>query len=137
MALVLLWLHMLGNVFWIGAILAVGVAMEPPLGDARVRGQLALKIYQRVAVPGFLLSFTCGAMRLALAPRCYLVEHHWMHGKLFFALGVIALHHVIGARAKRLSLGKVPDAGPTAKFSVALAVAAAGAAFFAVFKLPN
>jgi protoporphyrinogen IX oxidase len=108
----LLWLHVLGNIVWIGSILAVSVV--------------------------FLVSFVCGAIRLGLAPRYYLVEHHWMHPKLTFAVVVIGLHHVIGARAKKLARGTVQDSGPTAILAIVLLVSAAAAAFFAIFssKLP-
>jgi protoporphyrinogen IX oxidase len=74
---------------------------------------------------------------LLLDPRYYFVEHHWMQGKLPFALAVIALHHVIGARAKKLSRGTVQGAGPTAMLAAILAASAVIAAFFAIFKLPN
>lgn len=84
-----------------------------------------------------MISFVSAATRLTLDARYYLVEHHWMHGKLPFAIAVIALHHVIGARAKKLARGSVQGSGPTAILSIVLAVSAAVAAFFAIFKLPN
>jgi protoporphyrinogen IX oxidase len=135
---VLLWLHVMGNIVWIGAILAVGLAITAVnVGDESTRGKLATAIYLRLAAPAFVVSFACGAIRLALHARFYLVEHHWMHGKLSFGLAAIALHHVIGARAKRLARGNVQGAGPTAILTGLLAVSAAAAAFFAIFKLPG
>ena len=78
-----------------------------------------------------------------------------MHAKLPLALVVIALHHVIGARAKRLAgqtrlaplparrlavvaepAGSVQAGGGAGILSVVLGVAAIGAAFFAIFKIP-
>ncbi len=137
MDLLLVWLHVVGNIVWIGAILAVGVAISAPTGDPKTRGEIALRVYMRLAVPAFVLSFVCGAVRLGLNPSYYLKEHHWMHGKLPLALGVIALHHVIGGRAKKLARGTVQDGGPAAILTLVLALAAVGAAFFAIFKVPN
>jgi protoporphyrinogen IX oxidase len=137
MDIALIWLHVVGNIVWIGAILAVSIAILSPIGDPKIRGELATRIYLRLAVPGFVVSFVCGTVRLALNTHYYLVEHHWMHGKLLFGVTVIGLHHVIGGRAKKLARGTVQDSGPTAILTIVLAVSAAAAAFFAVAKLPN
>lgn len=141
MDLALKWLHVSGNLVWIGAILAVGVAILTSVtreGEARKAGaEVAVAIYQRLAVPAFVISFVCGTIRLFQDLPFYLKQHHWMHAKLPFALAVIALHHVIGARAKKLARGTVQDAGPTAILAVVLAVSAVSAAFFAISKLPN
>ena len=137
MDLLLLWLHVVGNLVWIGAILAVGVTILSKAGDPKTRGEIALGIYMRLAVPAFVVSFAAGAARLLSDPGFYLKQHHWMHAKLPLALTVIALHHVIGGRAKKLARGTVQDAGPAAILTAVLAVAAVGAAFFAIFKVPN
>ncbi len=136
MDLALIWLHVSGNIVWIGSIMAVGVVL---LGkaDPKARGEIAYDIYRRLAVPSFVVSFVCGAVRLGLDPKYYLKDHHWMHGKLTLALAVIALHHVIGARAKKTAQGTVQEPGPAGMLTAILAVAAIGAAFFAIFKLPN
>jgi putative membrane protein len=137
----LIWLHVSGNIIWIGAILAVGVAILASAGkggEAQKAGAaIAVSIYQRLAVPAFVVSFVCGAIRLFMDPGYYLKQHHWMHPKLTLALAVIALHHVIGARAKKLAQGTVQDAGPTATLTLVLAVSAIGAAFFAISHFPN
>jgi putative membrane protein len=133
----LIWLHVVGNIVWIGAILAVARVIQSSVSDPKTRGALALEIYKKLAVPAFILSFVCGATRLGLDPAAYLKQTHWMHAKLPLALGVIGLHHVIGARAKKLSLGTVQDGGPTAILGIVIAVLAAGAAFFAIFKIPH
>jgi protoporphyrinogen IX oxidase len=136
MDLALLWLHVSGNLVWIGSILAVGVVLVGQ-GDPNIRGEIALGIYRRLAVPAFVVSFLCGAIRLGMDPGYYLKQHHWMHAKLPLALGVIALHHVIGARARKMSQGTVQEAGPAGMLTAVLAVAAIGAAFFAIFKIPG
>lgn len=133
----LTWLHVSGNIVWIGAILAVGVIVASELSDSRTRGALALQIYRRLAVPAFVVSLVFGAVRLFRDTSYYLKEHHWMHGKLALAVGVIVIHHVLGARAKRLAAGTVTTAGPAGPLTVALAVLAMLATFSAVMKLPS
>jgi putative membrane protein len=128
----LIWLHVSGNIVWIGAILAVAVAITSRAAEPKARGAVAVAVYQRLAVPAFLVSFVCGAIRLGLDAKHYLVDSHWMHPKLTLALVVIALHHVIGARAKKLSAGTVEDAGPAGALAVVLGLSALGAAFFAI-----
>jgi putative membrane protein len=137
MELALIWLHISGNIVWIGAILAVGVVLAAPEPGPKARGEIARRVYGRLAVPAFVVSFVCGAARLLLDPALYLRQTHWMHAKLPLALGVIALHHVLGARAKKMALGTVQDAGPAAILAGALAVMAVLAAFFAIFKVPG
>jgi len=132
----LIWLHVSGNVVWIGSILAVGLVLAGAKGDSKTRGAVASDIYRRLAVPAFIVSFLAGAIRLGLDIPYYLKQHHWMHGKLTLALVVIALHHVIGARARKMANGAVQEAGPAGILSLVLAVAAIGAAFFVIFKIP-
>lgn len=133
----LIWLHVTANVIWIGSILAVGVLLTGAAGDPKLRGELGLRVYQRLATPAFSASFVFGVTALAMNTSYYLVQHHWMHPKLTVALGVIALHHVIGAKAKKLARGTVQEAGATAILSAVLAVMAAAAAFFAIFEIPR
>ena len=138
MDLALIWLHVSGNLVWIGSILAVGLALAGGGADElKARGRIASDIYRRLAVPAFLVSFVCGAIRLGKNAKLYLHDTHWMHGKLLLALIVIALHHVIGARARKAAVGAVQDAGPTGILTLVLALAAVGAAFFAIFKVPT
>ena len=135
--LTLVWLHIVGNIVWIGSILAVAAAITGKGGDAKVRGELGLRIYRLLSVPAFVLSFFAGTARLLMDTKYYLSEHHWMHGKLLFALVVIGIHHVVGGRAKKLARGTVQDAGATATMAVVLLVSAIVAAFFVIFRVPN
>jgi putative membrane protein len=137
MELALIWLHVAANLVWIGSIIAVGVLLTSPVAEPKTRGELGVRVYMRLAVPSFVVSFVCGAVRLSMNVPYYLKEHHWMHGKLLFAFIAIGLHHVIGARAKKLSSGAVQNAGPAGMMTVVLAVSAVAAAFFAIMKLPN
>jgi putative membrane protein len=133
----LIWLHVSGNIVWIGSILAVGLVLAGGRGEPKLRGEVASDIYRRLAVPAFIVAFVAGAAKLCFDPAYYLKQHHWMHAKLPLALGVIALHHVIGARARKTAGGTVQDAGPAGTLTAALALCALGAAFFAVFRLPD
>jgi len=92
-------------------------------------------VYRSLAVPAFVTSFVAGAIRLALSPDYYFVATHFMHAKLLLALVVIALHHVIGGRAKKAAAGDTAASGrATPALELGLAVAAAGAIFLAVMK---
>src|SRR6478735_53513 len=91
-------LHVIANVVWIGSILAVAVVSASPDASAAIRGQLALVVYKRLAIPAFVASFVFGVTRLALDPHYYFVQTKFMHAKLLLALVVIGLHHAIGAR---------------------------------------
>lgn len=132
----LVWIHVTANIFWIGAIVAVGLLVCADKVDAKLRGALAADIYKKVAAPAFGLSFLAGAGRLFADTAYYFKQTHFMHLKLLFALIVIGLHHVIGARAKKLASGEATDAGPTKALLGVLAVSAAIAVFAVVFKLP-
>jgi protoporphyrinogen IX oxidase len=135
--LALVWVHIVGNLVWIGSILAVAATITGQTGDAKIRGELGLRIYRMLSVPAFVMSFVAGTVRLLMDTKYYLSEHHWMHGKLLFALVVIGIHHVIGGRAKKLARGTVQDAGPTGTMTVVLLVSAIIAAFFVIFRVPN
>lgn len=130
------WLHVSGNLMWIGSIVAVSVILTGS-GPAPSRGEAALRVYRKLAVPAFLVSFVAGAIRLAMGWQVFMVRTHWMHAKLPVALGVIALHHVIGARARKVAQGTVPDAGPAGILGAVLAALAALAAYFAIFRFPS
>lgn len=128
---ILLWLHVTGNLFWMGSITAVAMVLRQS-GAKELRRDLALALYRRLAVPAFLTSFVAGLAMIAMNASHFLVQSRWMHPKLTFALVVIVLHHVIGARAKRLASDEpVPAVTPLAG---ALVICAVAAAFFAVVK---
>jgi putative membrane protein len=132
----LVWLHVSGNLLWIGSILAVAVVILGSSANPKIGGELALTVYRRLATPAFLLSFVCGATRLVMNWQLFLKLTHWMHAKLPLALAVIALHHVIGARARKMAQGTVQDPGPTGILAAVLAISAVLAAFFAVYRIP-
>jgi putative membrane protein len=129
---ILVFVHVAANVVWIGSILAVAVVMASTAADPITRGKIAVDVYRKLAVPAFVVSFVAGTWRLAGSAHYYLVETHFMHPKLFLALAVIGLHHVIGGRARRLASGATAEAGRAAALATVLALCAGGAVLLAV-----
>jgi putative membrane protein len=127
-------LHVAANVVWIGSILAVGRVLTGTEGDAKVRGAMAVRIYKGLASPAFATSFVAGAARLALSPDYYFVRTHFMHAKLLFALIVIGLHHVLGARAKKAASGESPNTAGVPVLAAGILAGAVVAVFLAIMK---
>jgi protoporphyrinogen IX oxidase len=138
MDILLIALHVMSNLVWIGTITSVGWLTVAAAGQAdparaKVVAELAVALYKRGAVPAFLASFTFGVLRLLVDPAAYM-RLHWFHGKLTFALAVIALHHVIGAKAKRAAGGSMQSGKTSAILVGALLVCAFGSVVFVIFK---
>jgi protoporphyrinogen IX oxidase len=109
-------------------VLAADVASE------KDRGALALAIYRKIATPAFGLSFLFGVGRLLFGLRYYFVITHFMHAKLPLALGVIAIHHVLGARARRAAKGETGATRAAGRLTLILVVLAVGTAWIALAK---
>jgi putative membrane protein len=103
------------------------------MADPSDPGALARRVYLRLALPAFVVSFATGVGRIALFPVAYM-HMPWMHVKLAFAIVVIALHHVIGSRAKRLGSGQTDAARGVGLFGFILFACAACAAVLGVAK---
>lgn len=127
--------HVLANVVWIGALLAVAVltARAPFMADAAEVGALARRVHVRLAVPALLGSLGAGVARIALAFRVY-AHLPWMHIKLTLAVIVIVLHHVIGARARRAAKGNAESARGMGMLGWLTFLCAAGAVLLGVAK---
>ncbi len=134
--LALIFVHVAANVVWIGSILAVAIVLLSDAGDAKTRGALGKAIYMKAAVPGFVLSFAFGLVRFGMDAGIY-AKNGWMHIKLTMALVVIVLHHLIGAKAKKMADGSVSDAGKTGIIATILALCAILAVFFVVMRIPG
>ena len=89
--------------------------------------------YRRAAAPAFAISFFAGVARVAQDPKAFF-SLHWFHGKLFFGLVVIALHHVIGAKAKKAATGSSQGIESSATLTGALLAATFLTVVFAVMK---
>jgi protoporphyrinogen IX oxidase len=126
--------HVLANLVWIGSVLSTGLVLTHGAGDAKTRGETALLLYRKLATPAFVLSFLLGSVVLFNNPAYYFKTTHFMHAKLPLALGVIGIHHVIGARAKKLSAGTTTELGPTLVLTLVLGLLAAGAALIVMLK---
>jgi putative membrane protein len=127
--------HVLGNVVWIGALLAVAVLVRRGRfsADPAEVGALARRVHLTLASPAFFVSFVAGVTVIALHPYVY-ASLPWMHAKLTFALVVIVLHHVIGARARRLAGGHSSAARGMPTIATATFVCAAGAVLLGIAK---
>jgi putative membrane protein len=125
--------HVLANVVWIGALLSVALigGRAASTKDPVEAWSLARYVHVRLAVPAFLVSFFAGALRILFAPAVY-AHLPWFHAKLTFALVVIVLHHVIGARARRGAGGTTVPAGSVHVMAALVFGAAAGAVFLGV-----
>jgi protoporphyrinogen IX oxidase len=136
----LLALHVMANLVWIGSITCVGWLLSAATkagkdgsADPKAIADLARRIYRGIATPAFAVSFVFGLTQLALHFSYYMTAH-WFHGKLTFALIVIALHHVIGAKSKRAASGGVQAGGSSAILTVALLSSAFATVVFAIEK---
>ncbi|MEZ4302840.1 MAG: hypothetical protein R3B70_48400 [Polyangiaceae bacterium] len=135
--LLLVWLHVAGNLVWIGAAVSMGVILAWKEGEPKVRGALARRIHLRLAMPAFGVSFVAALLRTGMDLKGYFVQHHWMHGKLPFAIAVIAIHHILGARARKMEAGSMQEAGPSGMLTTILLVCAILASFFVVLRFPD
>ena len=127
--------HVVADLVWIGSILSAALLLSasPFMADPAEPGALARRIYTRLSVPAFLVAFGTGAGRIALFPMAY-AHLPWMHVKLTLALVVIALHHMIGGRAKRAAGGQVRAASGAGLLGLLLFLFAGGAAVLGVAK---
>ena len=144
LSLVVIALHVAAVVAWIGGDLAIAVVATASEGDDKTRGTLARKLYQRVAAPGFTLAFALGLYKLLTGWRAASVDANgivaggyakapWMHVKLTLALVVIAVHHIMGARAKKMMKdGAKP--GPMGILGAVVAACALGAIVMVVVR---
>ncbi len=138
MWLLLVAVHVMANVVWIGSISSVGwvtrrsAQLDEAAGKALATTAYHL-LYRRAATPAFAISFFAGVARVAQDPKAFF-SLHWFHGKLFFALVVIALHHVIGAKAKKAATGSSQGIESSATLTGALLAATFLTVVFVVMK---
>jgi putative membrane protein len=126
--------HVAANLVWIGSILSVALVLVSRTGEGRVAPQIAYELYRKLAIPAFVVSFVAALTRLLLSLDLYFVETKYMHGKLGFAVIVIGLHHLIGARAKAVASGRRSAPGPIGVWALALFVSAVAATLFVILK---
>ena len=129
----LLALHIIMNLAWIGSILSVGVLLAKGPGDGKTRGGSARTVYKLLAAPAFGFALLLGLAQLAQDPTFYFKTTHFMHAKLTLAAAAIGLHHALGALAKKMESGE-RESGPAGALTLGLAACAAGAAMLATLK---
>jgi putative membrane protein len=125
--------HVLANMVWIGSLLAEAVLVERArlMADRAEIGGLARRIHLRLAVPAFLASLLFGVARFVPGAHEYL-HAPWMHVKLTCALGVIVVHHILGAKAKRTAAGE--ETTGAGWLALIVFVLAAGAVFMVTLR---
>jgi len=131
---ILLYLHLLANLVWIGSIIAVALTLHTGAAAPRERGAFGLSIQRRLAEPAFGISFLAGSSRLLLNYEYYFVQTKFMPVKLTLALGVIGLHYALAARARHLASGQRSDDGNAGRLGLALLVLVAGVVFLVLRK---
>ncbi len=133
----LITIHVLANLVWIGAISSVGFllawASKMPEAEGKIVGAMARRLYSIVAQPAFGVSFLFGVAIVSTNVSSYL-HLHWFHGKLTLVLAVIALHHVIGAKTRKVAGGSMQQGGSGAILSGALLLCALFVVTLAVFQ---
>jgi putative membrane protein len=127
-ALPLVALHVSANLVWIGSILAVAwlCGRARLVADGAEVGRYARAIYLRFSAPAFVVAIGAGVARLLVQPSAYL-HAHWMHGKLFLAVALVGLHHVVGAKAKRIARADTVGESGTGWLVLLILLAAVGA----------
>jgi putative membrane protein len=125
--LVALTFHVIGITFWVGGLftlaLFLGAAGDEPTTRAKV-GAIARRVAR--ATDGAALLAILGGISL-LVERPWDLKEPWMHIKLTFVLGLLAVHGIVRVRAKKLANG-----GPAPSNLAALGVAALAVAIVAV-----
>lgn len=127
-------IHVVANLVWVGSILGVAILLKSKAGEVRVTAPFAYELYSRLAVPAFVVSVIAGLSRLLLSTEYYFVDTKFIHPKLLFAAIVIALHHVIGARARAVSSGRRKTPGPIRILALMFLISAAAGTTFVIVK---
>ena len=137
MQALLITLHVFANLSWLGALAAVGLmlrsASRAPESEGAIIGRMARRIYGGLAQPAFGISFLFGVGMVSRDLHGYM-HQHWFHGKLTLALAVIALHHVVGAKAKKVAGGSMQAGRNGAILTGALLLCALAAVTLVTFR---
>jgi putative membrane protein len=125
--------HVVGIVFWIGGLFTLALTMAASGDDSDFRAKLGA-ILRRVAIATDAAAGIAIVGGLALLmERSYDLKQPWMHMKLTFVLGLLAVHGIVRMRAKKLANGGPP---PKPMAAIGIAVLAVAIVGLAVFKQP-
>ena len=109
-----LWTAILFSVSWL-------TGRARMMADGPEIGGLAVALFRRWATPLFVSSFVAGFVWLAGGPADRL-RAHWVYGIVGAMGALVALHVVVGSRARRVVRGSVRAAEGEAMRRVALVV---------------
>lgn len=126
--LLLVALHVLSDVIWVGGLISVlflaRTAPDAAEQPQRERAALALELHKRVASPARWAALGFGLWRFVQTPSYY-AHSPWMHAKLTFALLLFGLHDVAGAKLRKFSAGKAASGAPSWMLGAVLTLATA------------
>jgi len=125
--------HLFAVMVWIGSISAAGLMLAVEFATPEQRGQLALASYRRLSVPAFLLALCFGVVCFVTDPSGGLLRNPSMHAKLTLAVAIIAIHHWVGIRARKMARGSFRQ-GLHWSVTVTLITCAAAAVWLVVVK---
>ncbi|HLK39559.1 MAG TPA: hypothetical protein VKU41_22540 [Polyangiaceae bacterium] len=127
--------HLVGDVVWIGALLAANdlLSRAPWMAEPAEVGALARRVYQRLAQPALLLCLATGGVLFGLSPGS-LLHARWFFAKMAFALALIVLHRLVGARAARIADGRTRGGAGSGLLAVLVLLCATGAIALEVTK---
>ncbi len=129
-ALLVTTVHVVGFTFWVGGLFVLALVMSAAGDDPATRAQVGA-ILRRVALATDVaagLAIAGGVSLLTM--RTWDLLQPWMHIKLTFVVGLIAIHGIVRVRAKKLANG-----GPAPSSLAAVSVAALAIAIIAVIVL--
>ena len=119
-------MHLIGVAFWVGGLFAIAMLLAASGDEGTTRARLGA-IARRVAIAVDAAAGIAIAGGLALlASRSWDLRQPWMHMKLTFVLGLLAVHGIVRMRAKRLANGGTAPglAAPMAIAILAVAIIA-------------
>jgi uncharacterized membrane protein len=114
-------LHVIGITFWVGGLFTLSLVMSAAGDEPALRAKVGA-IVRRVALGtdvGAGLAIMGGIGLLTSHP--WDLRQPWMHMKLTFVLGLLAVHGIVRVRARKLATG---GPAPTGAASIAIAVLA-------------
>jgi protoporphyrinogen IX oxidase len=108
---VLLVVHVLGLVFWVGGLLVTSMSLTRHTQEVSPEARQALARLERIflrglADPGALLTILAGIGMIATNSSYYL-HAPWLHLKLTFVALLIGLHGIVAVRTKRFGAGTI------------------------------
>lgn len=129
--LVLLALHVLADLLWVGSLVSItrvitSAAGEPEPTRARLAAA-ARRIYRTVSSPWMGIATLTGLAMIGVAQGAYF-RFGWFHGKFTAALVMLGLHFALGARVKAAEASGVDERSVGAMRGLQLGVLAAAAA---------